>query len=548
VHVLIRDALYDELPATRRLRLHRDVGEALERLYAHDPEPHLTELAHHFRRAVPVADAARAVGYATRAGDRAALLLAYEEAARLYVTALELVDAQPEACELLLRLGDVQARQGDIAASKETFVRAADAARAAGRPEHLARAALGYGGRFVWARAWGDERLVPLLEEALAALPEDDGALRARLLARLAGGPLRDTHPAEARERMAQKAVDMARRLGDPGTLAYTLEGRYDANWGPDPLEGRRAIADELLALAAASGDAERAYAGHDCRFIATLEAGDLAEARQSHEAATLLADQLRQPSQLWDSAARRAQLALFDGRLEEAEASAGEALTLGLPVQSVNAQLAFDLQMYALRREQGRLAEVVDVVERAVDQYPAYPVWRYVLVDVLTELGRHAEARAMLARVDVEDYPVYVEMQWLFSLSLLADVSRALAEPDVAESVYALLLPYAHRNAVLPPELCFGSVSRALGNLAATTGRRDEAVRHLEVALAMNNAGGSGTWVAHTQYDLGRTLLERNGRGDRLHGEGLLAAAAASAGALGLRALAAKVEALRGL
>ena len=199
VHVLIRDALYDELPATRRLRLHRDVGEALEALYAHDPEPHLAELAHHFRQAVPVVDAERAVRYATRAGDRAALLLAYEEAARLYVVALELVDDEAGSSELLLRLGDVQARQGDIAASKETFVRAADTARAAGLPEHLARAALGYGGRFVWARAWGDERLVPLLEEALAALPEEDSDLRVRLLARLAAGPLRDTHPPEVR-------------------------------------------------------------------------------------------------------------------------------------------------------------------------------------------------------------------------------------------------------------------------------------------------------------------------------------------------------------
>ena len=210
----------------------------------------------------------------------------------------------------------------------------------------------------------------------------------------------------------------MARRLGDPGTLAYTLEGRYDANWGPEALEGRLAIADELLALAAAVGDAERAYAGHDCRFIAMLEAGDLVEARRSHETATRLADQLRQPAQLWDSAARRAMLAHYDGRLAEAESSTREAFALGQSVQTVNAQLVLDLQMYALRREQGRLAEVADVVERAVDEYPGYPVWSYVLIDVLVELGRTTDARALLARVGVEDYHVYLDMQWLFSMS----------------------------------------------------------------------------------------------------------------------------------
>ena len=50
----------------------------------------------------------------------------------------------------------------------------------------LARAAAGYGGRIVWARA-DDDLLVPLLEEGLAVLSADDVELRVRLLARLAG-------------------------------------------------------------------------------------------------------------------------------------------------------------------------------------------------------------------------------------------------------------------------------------------------------------------------------------------------------------------------
>jgi tetratricopeptide (TPR) repeat protein len=200
---------------------------------------------------------------------------------------------------------------------------------------------------------------------------------------------------------------------------------------------------------------------------------------------------------------------------------------------------------LYGLRREQGRLADVVDVVERAVDEYPGYPVWRYVLIDVLAELGRTDDARTELARAGVENYVVYLDMQWLFSMNLLADVCRSLDDADTAEDVYARLLPYARQNAVLPPELCFGSVSRALGVLAATSSRLDDAIQHLEVALATNAKGGSATWLAHTQYELGRALLERDGDGDRLRAEDLLATAQASSEALGLRALAAKVAAL---
>src|SRR5207247_1085107 len=47
-HVLISDTLVDDLTASRRLTLHREVGEALERGAAGPPEAHLAALAHHF--------------------------------------------------------------------------------------------------------------------------------------------------------------------------------------------------------------------------------------------------------------------------------------------------------------------------------------------------------------------------------------------------------------------------------------------------------------------------------------------------------------------
>ena len=47
-HALIRDAAYHRLTTSRRVQLHRQVGEALEVLYSSDLDPHLAELAHHF--------------------------------------------------------------------------------------------------------------------------------------------------------------------------------------------------------------------------------------------------------------------------------------------------------------------------------------------------------------------------------------------------------------------------------------------------------------------------------------------------------------------
>jgi DNA-binding SARP family transcriptional activator len=551
-HVLIRDALYDELTATGRMRLHRSVGEALEALYASNPGNHLAELAYHFYEAVPAAEAEKAVRYARAAGDDAAIRLAYEESARLYAIAIELVESEAasddvERCELLLRLGDVQGRSGDIPAAKETLLLAARTARGAGLREQLARAALGYGGRFVWGRGLGDTKLLPLLEEALAALPEEDNELRVRLLARLAGGPLRETLALAPRLAMSQEAVDMARRLGDPATLAYALNGRLCANWGPDGLAERLGIADELIQVSEQVGDLERTYEGRGFRYYALLEGGDMLRAYTEHEALTRLAEELRQPAQLWDLAVNRASLALFEGRFAQAEVTIREALALGGLAQSAYAQADFDLQMYALRREQGRLEDVLEVVEGAVDLYFAYPVWRYVLVDVYSELGRTDEARAAFEILAGEGFPVHLELQWLFSLSLLPDVCRGLGDVDRAATLYELLRPYADRNSLLAQEICRGSVSRGLGILAAMLARWNEAVEHFENALRRNSEMGALPSLAYTRYDYGCALLDRGEPGDGDRGRELLASAKALSEKLEMDSLSVRISVLAG-
>jgi predicted ATPase/DNA-binding SARP family transcriptional activator len=549
-HARVRDALYNDLSTARRAQLHLRIGEALEALYAADPEPYVAELAHHFFLAGPGGDLDKTVDYTRRAGDRAVALLAYEEAVRHYEFALRALERRDRKddrgqCQVYLALGDSLAKAGNMPEAKEAFLAAAARARAAGLPEALAHAALGYGGRFVWTRTWGDKHLLPLLEEALAALPEEDSELRARVLARLAGGPLRDTLPPGPRVAMAQEAVEMARRLGDPTTLAYALEGRYESYWGPEALEERMEIANELIQVAEDAADAERTYAGHDCRFYVFLEAGDMQAAHQEHEAAGQLAHELRQPAQLWGTATRKANLALFEGRFGQAEPAIREAFELGRLAQSADAEVAFELQMYALRREQGRLEEVVDSVERAVGAYPAYPVWRFVLVDVFAELDRKDDARAAFDACAADEFRLALEDQWLAGMSLLTDACRSLEDAERASALYDLLRPYAQHNVALPTELCRGSVSRDLGVLAAVMSRPEQAAEHFEHALEQNSRMGARPWLAHTQHDYARMLLAGGAQADRARAAALLASAQATCDDLGMTALAAKAAAL---
>ena len=142
-----------------------------------------------------------------------------------------------------------------------------------------------------------------------------------------------------------------------------------------------------------------------------------------------------------------------------------------------------------------------------------------------------------------MQGFPLYLEMQWLFDLSLLPEVCRYLDDQDRAATLYEILLPYARLNATLPPELCRGSVSRGLGILAATMSSWTVAVEHFELALQMNSEMGARPWLAHTRYDYARALLARAEPGDRERAHELLSRAGASAHELGMSSLVRRVS-----
>ena len=82
------------------------------------------------------------------------------------------------------------------------------------------------------------------------------------------------------------------------------------------------------------------------------------------------------------------------------------------------------------------------------------------------------------------------------------------------------------------PPEASRGSVARDLGLLATLLERFDDAERHFEDALEVNKAIGARPWLAHTQEDYGRLLVER---GDEERGRSLVEEALATYRELGM-------------
>ena len=530
-HALIRQTLYEQLTTPRRVQLHRRAGEALEGLYREDPEPYTSELAYHFFEAAAGGDVAKARDYAQRAGEHANRLLAYEEAARFFRTALQALELKQPAdpvgrCDLLLSIGDALARAGNTPDAKETFVAAADLARTSERPEALARAALGYGGRFPWLRAGSDTRLVPLLEEALPALGDEDSELRVRLLARLAGA-LRDQPALEPRSSLSREAVEIARRLGDPYTLGYALVGHFTATWGPDT--DLVAIAEEVAQLAAEADDVELALDGCFLRREAWLTMGDPARIEAATAEHRALADELRQPQQQWYDAVMSSNWALFRGELGEGERLAEEALRLGRRALRWDAVISYRFSQFALRREQGRLEEAETVTRQAVEEYQGYRSFRCLVALLDCELGRDDDARSALEQLAADDFAALPrDAEWLFCLSVLTEVAAHLEDRDRAAILCDLLAPYAALNAVASGEVAIGCVARYVGIAASTDERWDQAEQHFEHALEMNSRIGAVPWVARTERDFARMLRRRRAPGDAERAESLLSAAEA--------------------
>ena len=522
-HGLIRETLYDDLASQRRGRLHRDVGLALEQLYASDVEPHVAELAHHFFAAATAGELSKAIDYSVRAGERALEHVAYERAAEHFERALQADGLQeradvPRRCDLLLALGAAQSRAGDARSARATFLRAAALARRLRSPERLARAALGFGagmGGLELGRV--DETLIALLAEARDALGEGspsgppDSPLLARVLGRLATELYFSDRAVE--RQLAEQAIAMARRSGDRAALGATLSARFLTLWGPQNAPERLRIAADVVALGEEARDRELALRGRVWRILTLMELGDWVGADIELAVHARLAGELRDPLHLWYVPLFRGARALLAGRLADAERFAEEACAIGRVTQAQNAAQLHAVQLFALRAEQGRLGEIEHSLEQLGRRYPAAPVWRSAAAYALAALGREQEARRAfetLAAGGLAELPR--DGEWLATVSLLVAAGARLGETRRVGELGDLLAPYLDRAVIAGRgAICLGPVSRFAGLAAAAVGRDGEAIAQLDRALALARRWGAEPIAAAVALELAG-VLERSG------------------------------------
>ena len=540
-HEIVRRALYDRLSRLRRAELHLRIGEALEGAGA-DSDRALADLAHHFGAAAPFGGAERAIDYNLRAARAASAALAFDDAAMRLRTAIKIgIQGEPERAGALLELGAASHRAGKATDSLDAFSSAAEIARELDSGELLARAAIGYEDA-CW-RPGVIRNAIELLEEGLAAVDDSSDELRIGLLAGLS----RALNFEGERERGAlvrENAVTLARQYEDRAGLAKVLVGSYWAR-GTTPLEEILSMLTEARDLAQELGDAELHADAMAWRVPTFVALSDLDSARAEVVALREMAEHTAQPFMHHVAEHYGSAIALCDGNLADAETMAGRSHDWARLLTGRDASGTHGIQMFGVRREQGRLAELAPVIRILAGAGEREGPWRPGLAVVLAELGMEREAKRELSTLAAEGIDGYQASLWLATLTYLTDACAAVNDEEMAAILYPELEPLAETNVMIGHLVaCYGSADRYLGMLAAILGEPTRAEEHFEQAMEQNRRMGASTWVAHTAYEYGRFLLGR-GRGARNYAQALLGEAAGLAERIGMAGLLGKIRLL---
>jgi len=524
-HAFFRQTLYEEIIAPRRIRLHQQVAKALEELYASRLEEHATELAEHFSHSSDPSDLAKAVSYGEMAAQRALTVYAYGEAVRLLEQALkvqEVLDPEDKAkrCDLLLALGDAlilaseHQRVIDIEAPQALSLAEAIADNTrASRACLLAMKGLLFFGTATWAsteaaqwagradryaepetveRAWADAWLAIVKGSGVRPIPEWVALL--------------------------SRALDLARRLGDPDTYWFAAGSFIFGVLSPQHYEERLRLAEEL---------AEQSRAGVSVQILGRalwtmghmfLEYGQRRRAEETMGEMRALAERSGQAKLIILSMLNDAIMAIWDGRLEEAVAIRRRMLArseelgiLGFASEEVGILefagmwSAWVLPARVHLGDAGRALELNLQSSRNLLQSVGTDV---IILFCLAHLGRYAEVAEMLERLVVarpgigsaEDETGAWEDITSLEAAVLAGHRQA------AELLLRRLAGSNIRTSGLWLTTCAG---RHLGAAAVLLGRPDEARTHYQEALKAASEMRFRPEVALTRLQLAELLLE---------------------------------------
>ena len=505
-HAVIREALVGRLTSAREAVLHWRVGEALctaatQRGTSRD------EVARHLAAGAAAGDPARALTASLEAGEEADGKLAYETAHDHYLTALRLADrfgTSPEVrWEVLTRLGRSEQILGNERGWRRAFGQAADLARANGWSRRLVEAALGFAFLPKVVPGQVDNRLLALVDEALAVARPHSGAhfrlLSIRTQQLLAGGEL------DVADTLLDETLLDARRSGDHDALIGPLEARtYRLLGGPKPDE-LVSNALELLLAADRAGDSTAKI-----RALVALAVGRLQTA--DRPGFDRVRDQLHDATRhrgSFEALVLDATVAAAEGDLDRSERLSTLAVEAG--PDDTSTLLATGVQSgFNVPIERGRIDRASDNARLFIDFMPELPAAVAVAAGVAWLTGDDEEVRLRIDQLitsDVDRLP----HDWTRPLVLSQLVEPVVGLGDIARAAVLSehLRPYGGQLLVTGDGVGIeGAADRFLGSLASMRGLDDRTAALFLAAIRLEDHLGLTAHSVRSRVAYARALL----------------------------------------
>jgi hypothetical protein len=535
-HAIVRQTLYSELSAARRMRLHGQVAEALVCTGDDDAQA----LAHHFCASALDGHLEDAVRWSIVATQQALDDLAFEHAIALAQRALSLFDLEPavlqrERCELTILLALAQDGTLDEPNARVTARDAARQAQAIGDLDLLTRAVRAHPALVI---DFIDPVLEQLYDETLDALVGEGGPRYAVVFARWVA--YRAWSVGEGMNVLpdAEKALELARPSGDAEALALALWSAVLALSGSPDAQRHIELADELCVLAERHNrlDWRRIALSH--RLAGCFQAGRFDEFRQADHALRDLA------------AATGAAVATALASI----ATAGEALREGRFDEVANATAVAEAEpdlynslLAQVMLERGQLEILHQLVATMAAQYERIVLLRAGLAVIEAGLGNLDAASAIVVELRADGFSACPRnWTWPPVLGFLAQATATVGDQAVARAVLEELDFYESQLIVSAHSaISIGAADRYRAALMHTLGQLDAADTAYRDALALEQALGAPPFEARTRTWHARLLIERDASGDRATATELLRAAKPIADGLGMARLRGEIDEL---
>jgi DNA-binding CsgD family transcriptional regulator/tetratricopeptide (TPR) repeat protein len=548
-HALIRETIYEDLPTVDRLKLHERAADALASIHFSHLESALTRIAHHYHEAATLGDSAKAVIFALRAAESAIRIGAYEDAILHYDHIIEALERaglhhDERVARAYILKGSALRQLGQIQQSIEVLLEAVNRTQALGSAELLVDVLVFLA---MVTRHADQQHFVPLIQRALALLPEVDSGPRAKALATLAFAKrtLTDKSPVQL---LVDESLDMASRCCDATARSACYQLTIMALRGdPESLNRRLQLGQDYIAVARSTRSADLLADAYHWQALNYFESGQLEDLSNlldhydSINVGRLGLSTLHQ----YQAGAHRVTLALLRGDWTNLESRIEGLLELGMKTRREDAAGVNGAQMFALNRDLGHLHALAPEIQR-IAAGSTSRIWEPGLMLICAEIGMLAEARRIFERIADRNFcAISRDDMYVTCLVFCAETCCILEDGNRAAALYQLLRPYEGQTANHPTAVSFGAAELYLGMLARAAKWPDLARRHFDHAVALNRAMLAWPSLVRTLFRYGAFLMTSQVESERHSGLQRLREAEQLARRLGMMRLIADIDAL---